>query len=305
MYNLRISKTDETFPDLQKAALQQNAAVETPDLFQPMIVNKLDTLINNFKDMESAVLAFSGGADSAFLLKVLQLSGIRSLAVTAVSETMPGDDLLNAKKMAAELGIQHRVIMTAELAMEAFVSNSPERCFFCKDERFGKMKEISLAGGYNVLLDGTNHDDLSDYRPGREAAKKHLVRSPLMEAGFSKEEIREFSKTLGLTTWDRPSSPCLATRIPYGQKITKDALLRVEKAEKYLVSLGFRLVRVRDHNAVARIEVGKDESDLLLIPATRELISQRLKSYGYTFIALDLDGFQSGSMNRGLDPGNR
>jgi len=269
-----------------------------------MTGNKLDALIHNLKDMESAVLAFSGGADSTFLLKALQLSGIKSLAITAVSETLPGNDLLNANKMAAELGIEHRLIATTELEREEFVSNSPERCFFCKDERFAKMKEISLAEGYNVVLDGTNHDDLADYRPGRQAAKKHLVRSPLLEAGFSKEEIRMLSRELGLPTWDRPSSPCLATRIPYGRRITKDALLRIERAENFLRSLGFHTVRVRDHDAVARIEIRGNEIALLLVPEKRVLISERLKSYGYTFIALDIDGFQSGSMNRGMDPGN-
>ena len=266
-----------------------------------MTGNKLDTLIHNLKSLESALLAFSGGADSTFLLKAMQLSGIRALAVTATSETMPGNDLLNAKTMAKELGIEHRIIKTAELAREDFVSNTPERCFFCKDERFGKMKEICLAEGYKFALDGTNHDDLSDYRPGREAAKKHLVRSPLMEAGFSKEEIREFSRKLCLPTWDRPSSPCLATRIPYGQRISKDALLRIERAESFLRSLGFHAVRVRDHNAVARLEIGENEIGQFLIPGKRELVSESLKSFGYTFVSLDLDGFQSGSMNRDLD----
>ncbi len=266
-----------------------------------MTGNKLDTLIHTLKSLESALLAFSGGADSTFLLKAMQLSGIRSLAVTAVSETMPGNDLLRAKTTASELGIEHMIIETAELEREDFVSNTPERCFFCKDERFGKMKEIALSGGYNVVLDGSNYDDLSDYRPGREAAKKHQVRSPLMEAGFSKEEIREFSRQLHLPAWDRPSSPCLATRIPYGQRITKDALLRIERAEDFLRSLGFREMRVRDHKAVARIEIGEAEIDLFLQSGKRELISRQLKSFGYTFISLDLDGFQSGSMNRGLD----
>ena len=269
-----------------------------------MTGNKLDILIRNLKSLGSALLAFSGGADSTFLLKAMQLSGIRSLAVTATSETMSGNDLRNAKKMAKELGIEHRIIKTSELAREEFVSNTPERCFFCKDERFERMKEIALAGGYDFLLDGANHDDLSDYRPGREAAKKHLVRSPLTEAGFSKKEIREFSRELSLPTWDRPSSPCLATRIPYGQRITKDALLRIERAEKFLRSLGFHEVRVRDHNGVARIEIGENEIDRFLLSGKRALVSQRLKSFGYPFVSLDLDGFQSGSMNRDLNSGN-
>jgi len=268
-----------------------------------MTGNKLDTLIHTLKDLESAVLAFSGGADSTFLLKAMQLSGIRALAVTAHSETMPADDLLNAKKIAGEIGIEHRIIQTGELAREEFVSNTPERCFFCKDERFGKLRDISAAEGYTSVIDGSNHDDLSDYRPGREAAKKHLVGSPLAEAGFSKEEIRDFSRQLGLSTCDRPSSPCLATRIPYGQRITKESLLRIERAEKFLMSLGLGTVRVRDHDAAARIEIGENEIAFFLVPEKRALISQTLKSYGYIFVSLDLDGFQSGSMNRGLASG--
>jgi uncharacterized protein len=259
---------------------------------------KLTTLIEILKDIRSAVLAYSGGVDSTFLLKTLQLSDIKAVAVTAASETIPYNDLLTAKEMAAEIGIEHRIIETEELSIEEFVNNAPDRCFFCKDELFRKLTDIASTEGYKFVLDGSNIDDTTDYRPGRMAAMKYNVRSPLIEAGLSKIEIRELSKQLGLTTWDRPSSPCLSSRFPYGQRITKEALRRVEKAEEFLRFLGFREVRVRDHDSIARIEVGEDEIELLLIPEKRRMISETLKTLGYKFVALDIEGYKSGSMNR-------
>jgi uncharacterized protein len=263
-------------------------------------MDKLTRLINILKEMQSAVLAYSGGVDSTFLLKAMQLSDIRTLAVTAVSEIIPYNDLLTAKKVAGELGIQHRIIRTEELSREEFVSNTPDRCFFCKDELFKKLTDIASSEGYMFILDGSNTDDTKDYRPGRKAARKYNIRSPLIETGLSKVEIREFSKQLGISTWNKPSSPCLATRFPYGRRITKEALSRVGKAEDFLRTLGFYQVRVRDHGGIARIEVEEDKIDLLLIPEKRKLISKTLKSLGYEFISLDLDGYKSGSLNRVL-----
>jgi uncharacterized protein len=266
-----------------------------------MINSKLVKLIEILKDMESAVLAYSGGADSTFLLKTLQISGIRTLAITANSDITPPHDLLTAKRMAAELGIEHCMVETDELSMEEFIRNTPERCFFCKNELYKKLTDIAASEGYKVLLDGSNIDDTLDFRPGTESAAKYKVRSPLIEAGLSKKEIRELSRQFGLSTWDRPSSPCLSSRIPYGQRITKEALQRVEKAEDFLREIGFREVRVRDHNSVARIEVGEEEIDLVLIQEKRKLISEKLKSLGYRFVSLDLAGYKMGSMNRMIE----
>lgn len=260
--------------------------------------NKLTKLINILKDMQGAVLAYSGGVDSTFLLKALQISGIRALAITAISDKTPCHDLLTAKRIAAELCIEHRMIETDELSIEEFVRNTPERCFFCKDELYKKLTDIAASGGYKFLLDGSNSDDILDFRPGTEAATKYNVRSPLIEAGFSKKEIRELSRQLGLPTWDKPSSPCLSSRLPYGQRITREALQRVEKAEEFLREIGFREVRVRDHDGVARIEVGEGGIELVLTPEKRRLISEKLKSLGYKFVSLDLDGYIMGSMNR-------
>jgi uncharacterized protein len=262
--------------------------------------DKLADLVEILKNMQSAVLAFSGGVDSTFLLKALQISGIKTLAVTAFSEIIPSNDLLDAKKMAEEFGMEHRFIKTVELLMEEFVNNSPERCFFCRDVLFQQLTHISSTENYRFILDGSNIDDTEDYRPGRKAAMKYKVRSPLIETGFSKNEIREVSRELGLSTWDKPSSPCLATRIPYGRRITKEVLKRIEKAEDFLRSLGFSEIRIRDHGSVARIEIGKDEFDLMLSREKRMNISETLKSFGYQFISLDLEGYKSGRMNRTL-----
>jgi len=263
--------------------------------------NKLTDLINILKSMQSAVLAYSGGVDSTFLLKALQNSGIRTLAVTAVSEITPLNDLHIANEMTAGLGIEHRIIETDAMLKEEFLQNTPERCFFCKDELFRKLTAIAGSEGYTFLLDGSNVDDTMDYRPGIRAASKYHVRSPLTEAALSKKEIRELSRQLDLSTWDKPSSPCLATRFPYGQRITKGALERVGKAEDFLRGLGFHEVRVRVHDMVARIEVGEEEIGLLLISERRSLISEKLKSFGYRFVSLDLDGYRTGSMNRMLE----
>jgi len=262
---------------------------------------KLTKLVEILKDMQSAVLAYSGGVDSTLLLKALRISGIKTLAITAISDITPHGDLLIAEKMTAELGIEHRIIETDELSIEEFFSNTPERCFFCKDKRFKLFADLTISGGYAFLLDGSNVDDSLDYRPGMRAAATYHVRSPLTEAGLSKKEVREISRQLGLQTWDKSSSPCLASRFPYGQRITKYALKRIEVAEEFLRGLGFQEVRVRDHDMVARIEVHEKEISRFLTPENRSLVSEKLKFFGYRFVSLDLDGYRMGSMNRMLE----
>jgi uncharacterized protein len=266
-----------------------------------MMDTKLTRLVEILRDMQSAVLAYSGGVDSTFLLKALQISGIRTLAITAVSEITPNDDLFVAKKMTSGMGMKHRIIEMDTMLREEFLRNTPERCFFCKDKLFKKLTAISSAGRYTFLLDGSNVDDTMDYRPGIRALSKYHVRSPLTEAGLWKKEIRELSRQLDLSTWDRPSSPCLVTRFPYGQRITKGALERVGRAEDFLRRLGFHEVRVRVHDEIARIEVDKEEIGPLLTSERRSLISEKLKSLGYQFVSLDLDGYRRGSMNRMLE----
>jgi len=262
--------------------------------------SKLQLLIDLLKNMQSAVLAYSGGVDSTFLLKALHLSGIRTLAVTAASEVIPHQEVLTAKKYARELGIKHKIIQLHVLSEEKFTRNRPDRCFVCKEMLFRTLSDLAASEGYQVILDGSTADDAGDYRPGTKAAIRHHVRSPLTATGFSKDEIRKSSRQLGLQTWDKPSSPCLATRIPYGSKITRQALERIKKSEAFLRSLGFHEIRVREHDCIARIEAGKSEMDSMIMAANRENISTALKTFGYTYVSLDLDGYVRGSLNRVL-----
>lgn len=266
--------------------------------------NKFPDLLSLLRECGSAVLAFSGGVDSSFLLAAMKTADMRILAVTAVSGTMPQQDMESCESFVRELRVDHRFIHTEELSNESFVSNTPERCFFCKDELFKKLKDIAQEKGFRYVFDGSNSDDLQDYRPGRKAASLHGVRSPLAEQGLSKEEIRALSKELGLKTWDRPSSPCLSSRFPYGRRITAEALNRVERAEAFINSLGVREVRVRDHGDSARIEVNEEDMPALLSAANRRLITETLRSFGYAFVAMDLEGYRSGNMNRVLKDRN-
>ena len=260
---------------------------------------KFNKLIEILQSMESALLAFSGGTDSTLLLKALHRAGVRSLAVTASSELIPRREVLAAEKSAGDYGVHHRVLEIEKLPEEV-LANSDDRCYHCKLVLFGYLSDIAIREGYQFILDGSNTDDILDFRPGRKAAVECRVRSPLAEAGFSKAEVRECSRRLGLETWDLPSSPCLATRIPYGRRITVEVLRRIERSEDFLRSLGFSQVRVRDHGQVARIETGGDEIMRFLEPKLREQISEGLRPFGYTFVSLDLDGYRSGSMNATL-----
>jgi len=263
-----------------------------------VIEQKWDRLRALLRETKHAVLAYSGGVDSSLLLRAAaEVMGPHVIAVTAASETYPRGELEAAKEFALSLGVTHRILRTHELASEEFVQNSPERCYFCKREFFGKLKRIAEIEGISCILDGSNTDDLKDHRPGRKAAEEFSVRSPLVEAGLSKSDVRTLAQFLKLPMWDKPSLACLSSRIPYGTRITRDILETIQVAEELLRTIGFRQVRVRHHGDTARIEVEREEFGILLSNDAVKRITTGLKALGYTYVCLDLEGYRTGSMN--------
>ena len=258
---------------------------------------KLDCLKRIISAYKSAVVAFSGGQDSAFLLKLcaLVLPPDKILAVTAVSAAYPQGELAKARILAKHIGARHKVIRTAELNNKKFTDNSVARCYFCKQELFSRLIVIAKQNRLAFVLEASSLSDKLDYRPGNIAKQELKIKSPLIEAGFSKEDIRRLSKKLGLSTWNKPPLACLASRIPYGVKITAGLLKRIDQAEAYLNSLGFRQVRLRHHHGLCRIEV--DKSDIHRLLSKRGQIVERLKNLGYNYITADLEGYRMGSLN--------
>lgn len=251
----------------------------------------------------SVIIAYSGGVDSTFLAVVATRAlGPRALAVTADSPSLPRRRLAEAIACAREFGIAHRVIATDELRNPAYAANGPDRCYHCKLALFERLLALARAEGYAAVLDGSNLDDRADHRPGAEAARRLGVRSPLQELGFTKADIRAASRVLGLPTADAPASACLASRIPYGAPITAETLARIERAEDALGDLGFRQLRVRAHGEVARIEVAPEEIARLLEPAVRRAAHEAVRACGFRYVALDLLGYRTGSLNEGLTP---
>ena len=252
-------------------------------------------------EMKPAVLAYSGGVDSSLLLRAAsEVMGPGLIAATGVSETYPAGELQSAKDFVRSLGVTHRILRTEELTSEDFVRNSPDRCYYCKRELFEKLRKIADTEGISVVIEGSNTDDLIDYRPGRKAAEEHAVRSPLVEAGFSKSEVRQLARGLELPVWDKPSLACLSSRIPYGTRITPGILKSIQTAEDHLRAHGFRQVRVRHHGDTARIEVDRAEFTKLLSDGVAERITAALKEIGYTYVCLDLAGYRTGSMNEAI-----
>jgi uncharacterized protein len=266
------------------------------ETMKELTLSKLESLKTIIKNTGGAVVAFSGGVDSTFLLKVAyDVLGDKVLAVTANSETYPKRELEEAKAFAESLGIRHIVIETLELEIAGFADNPPDRCFYCKHELFSKLTEIAKANGIEYVFDGSNYDDRNDHRPGMRAAKELGVVSPLKQAEMTKDDIREVSREFGLSTWNKPSFACLSSRFPYGTKITPEKLTVIGEAEDFIRDLGFKELRVRHHDNIARIEIGK--ADLERMIAYADQIVEKVKSLGFLYVTLDLAGYKTGSMN--------
>jgi uncharacterized protein len=262
---------------------------------------KLEQLRHLFLEMEQSLIAYSGGIDSTLVAKVAyDTLGQRALAVTAESPSLLPEDLEDARIQAAEIGILHEVVQTHEMNNPNYTSNPVNRCYFCKSELHDTLKPLALERGYPYVVDGINADDLSDYRPGIQAAKERGARSPLAEVGITKLEVRELAKQLGLPWWDKPAQPCLSSRFPYGEEITVAKLQRVGRAERYLRQLGLKNLRVRSEADTARIELPAEQIKEFVLTTDLPTLIAAFQSYGFLYVTLDLEGYRSGKLNQVL-----
>jgi uncharacterized protein len=258
-------------------------------------------LLTQLADRSSVIVALSGGADSAYLAWAAQQAlGERALSVTALSPSFSTYDRETVEDFVRKLGVRHEFVVTNEMDNPAYRKNAADRCYFCKDELFNVLDDLAVARGIEAVCYGVNADDTLDFRPGHRAASEHRVLAPLLDAGMTKTEIRALSERAGLPTWDRPASACLSSRLPYGTEVTPERLALVERGESALRELGFRQFRVRLHDTLARIEISPEEMPLAFAADMPAKISQRLKDAGFTYVALDLEGYRQGSLNEAI-----
>jgi uncharacterized protein len=274
------------------------ASIENPGYELEAKERELARLLVSYR---SVIVAFSGGVDSAYLAYVANRElGARALAVTGDSASYPTFQRQLAEQLTSQFGIRHRIVFTEEFEDPNYTSNPPNRCYYCKSELYTRLRDLALEGGFDSICDGTNADDVGDYRPGRQAALEMGVRSPLLECGMTKADIRDLAHQAGLPVWNEPASACLSSRVPYGEVVTIGKLSMVDRAEMALKQLGFRQVRVRHHGDIARIEVTEDEMARALHPEMARRMSAAVKSLGFKYVALDLEGYRTGSLNEAL-----
>ena len=262
---------------------------------------KEERLRKLFRELESVIVAYSGGVDSSYVAYVANAElGPRAVCITGQSASLPAFQRTEIEEIVNRFGFNHEVIQTEELENDNYRANNPDRCFFCKDELYTKLESIAQERGISCIVDGSTVDDVHDYRPGRQAAKQHAVRSPLIEVGLSKIEIRELSRKATLPTWDKPASPCLSSRIAYGTTVTIERLGKVDRGEEILREFGFREFRVRHHDQLVRLEISPAEMDRVLRKELIDELATRFRELGFKYVTLDLQGFRSGSMNEVL-----
>ena len=275
--------------------------VETPDGVALDATAKEERLRELFRQLDSVIVAYSGGVDSSYVAYIANAElGPRAVCITGQSASLPAYQREEIDRVIKRFGFHHEIIHTEELENPGYRANNADRCFFCKDELYTKLESVARSRNIQHIVDGSTVDDLSDYRPGRQAAIQHAVRSPLIEVGLSKSEVRELSRRVELPTWDKPASPCLSSRIAYGTTVTIERLSKVDRGEEILREFGFREFRVRHHDQLVRLEIAQSEMDRVLRKDVIDQLATRFRELGFKYVTLDLQGFRSGSMNEVL-----